>query len=188
MKSRIAVLSTLFGLTIALTGAGPAFAHGDKLHKKKDQAAVSIEEKAFGRAGDPSKVDHTIQVDMKDEMRFIPATLNVKQGETIMFVVRNTGKLMHELVIGTMKELKEHAELMKKFPNMEHDEPYMAHVKPGKTEEIVWQFSQTGQFNYACLMAGHFEAGMIGKVAVAEAPEKIAAIKQRPTGSNLSSK
>lgn len=177
MKSRIAVLSTIFGVIIAVASAGSAFAHGDKSHKKKDQAAVSVEEKPFGRAGDPTKIDRTITLDMKDEMRFIPATLNVKQGETIKFVVRNTGKIMHELVIGTMKDLKEHAALMKKFPNMEHDEPYMAHVKPGKTEEIVWQFSQTGQFNYACLIAGHFEAGMVGKVAVASGAEKSAALK-----------
>lgn len=188
MKSRIAVLSTLLGLTLALADAGPAFAHGDKPHKKQDQAAVSTEEKPFGRAGDPSKVDRTITIEMKDEMRFVPAAINVKQGETIRFVVRNSGKIMHELVIGTMRDLTEHAELMKKFPNMEHDEPYMAHVQPGKTGEIVWQFSQTGQFNYACLMPGHFEAGMIGQVAVVEAPEKIAAVKQGPTGSFLSSK
>ena len=176
MKMNIALPSVILALMFTVTGA--AFAHGDKPHKKKTQApAVSTEEKPFGRAGDPAKVSRTLKLDMRDEMRFIPATLKVKQGETIRFVVHNSGKIMHELVIGTMQDLNEHAELMKKFPDMEHDEPYMAHVKPGKTEEIVWQFSKTGQFHYACLIAGHFEAGMVGKIAVTEAGAKTAAAR-----------
>ena len=73
---------------------------------------------------------------------------------------------MHEFVLGTIAELKEHAELMKKFPKMEHDEPYMAHVSPGKTETIVWQFSKAGEFHFGCLLPGHFEAGMVGKINV----------------------
>lgn len=99
-------------------------------------------------------------------MRFSPAVLNVKLGETIRFRLKNTGKTMHEMVIGTLPDLKEHAEVMKKFPDMEHEEPYMAHVKPGATEEIVWQFNRPGEFTYACLIPGHFEAGMIGKAIV----------------------
>ncbi|MBM3344096.1 MAG: plastocyanin, partial [Betaproteobacteria bacterium] len=89
-----------------------------------------------------------------------------KRGEIVRFNVKNSGKVMHEMVIGTMKELKEHAELMKKHPNMEHDEPYMAHVSPGKTQQIVWQFTKPGEFFYGCLLPGHFEAGMIGKIIV----------------------
>jgi uncharacterized cupredoxin-like copper-binding protein len=73
---------------------------------------------------------------------------------------------MHEMVIGTMPELKEHAELMKKHPGMEHDEPYMAHVAPGKTETMVWQFTKAGEFNFGCLVPGHFEAGMVGQIRV----------------------
>jgi uncharacterized cupredoxin-like copper-binding protein len=70
------------------------------------------------------------------------------------------------MVLGTLPELKEHAELMKKFPDMEHDEPHMAHVKPGKSAQLVWQFTKAGEFHYGCLMPGHFEAGMVGKVIV----------------------
>jgi uncharacterized cupredoxin-like copper-binding protein len=173
MKRHFTALSVVLSLLATLTG-GAVFAHGDKAHKKKQQAPVTAEEKPFGRAGDPSQVDRTLTLDMKDEMRFIPATLEVRQGETIKFVVRNTGKIMHELVIGTLQDLQEHAALMKKFPDMEHDEPYMAHVKPGTTGEIVWQFSREGQFHYACLIAGHFEAGMIGKIAVADGSSKTA--------------
>ena len=65
------------------------------------------------------------------------------------------------------KELEKHAEFMRKHPGMEHDEPYMAHVKPGNTERITWKFTKPGTFHYGCLVAGHFEAGMKGSVIVA---------------------
>ena len=145
---------------------GSAFAHGDKGHAKKEAKPISTEEKAFGREGDPKKATRTIKIDMSDKMRFNPAQLTIKQGEIVKFEVKNSGKVMHELVLGTMKDLQEHAELMRKHPGMEHDEPYMAHVAPGKTETIVWHFTKPGEFNYGCLVAGHFEAGMIGKLTV----------------------
>ena len=58
------------------------------------------------------------------------------------------------------------ADVQRKFPDMEHDEPCMAHVAPGKQGELVWQFTQPGEFYYGCLVPGHFEAGMVGKVRV----------------------
>lgn len=152
-------------VTMLVFSAG-AIAHGDKPHSRTFSAAQLSEEKAFGKAGDPKKITRTITFTMSDKMRFDPSNISVKQGETIRFVVKNNGKLMHEMVFGTMQELKEHAELMKKFPGMEHDEPYMAHVAPGKTEEIIWQFTKVGEFDFACLIAGHFDAGMVGKVKV----------------------
>ena len=155
-------------ITLGIVSAG-AFAHGEKPHSTKFTATQLSEEKAYGKAGDPKKVTRTIRFHMSDKMRFDPAQISVRQGDTIKFVVRNNGKIMHEMVIGTMKELKEHAELMKKFPNMEHAEPYMAHVAPRKTEEIIWQFTKAGVFDFACLIAGHFDAGMVGKVIVTQA-------------------
>ena len=100
-------------------------------------------------------------------MRFSPDKIDVKQGETIKFVIKNSGKMMHELVIGNKKDLEEHAALMLKFPGMEHDEPYMAHVAPGKTGQIIWTFNKPGNFDFACLIAGHYQAGMVGKITVA---------------------
>ena len=90
----------------------------------------------------------------------------VELGETVRFVVRNDGKQLHEMVLGTRKDIEEHAELMKKFPEMEHADPDMAHMKPGKAGEIVWQFTKPGEFRFACSQPGHHEAGMVGKVAV----------------------
>ena len=66
----------------------------------------------------------------------------------------------------TQADLDEHAALMVKFPGMEHDEPYMAHVAAGQTGEIVWTFNRAGEFDFACLIAGHYQAGMVGKIVV----------------------
>ena len=144
--------------------AGSAFGHSDKHDKQRPYDISSAEQKAFGIAGDPRKAARPIKLAMGDDMRFLPNSIDVKQGETIKFIVINNGKLKHEMVIGTRNELQEHAALMKKFPEMEHDAPYMAHTAPGKSAEIVWTFNRLGEFDFACLMAGHFEAGMVGKI------------------------
>jgi uncharacterized cupredoxin-like copper-binding protein len=148
--------------------------HND--HQHNDAAAgavgktpgtiVSTDEHAFGREGNPYKVTRTVNIVMDDRMRFTPASVTVKQGDTIRFIVHNKGKLMHEMVLGTMERLKAHGIMMKKDPGMEHDEPYMAHVQPGGRNEIVWQFTNAGEFHYACLIPGHFEAGMTGNIKV----------------------
>lgn len=148
--------------------AAPTMAHSDKPHDKKPAAAVVKEQKEWGIAGDAKAVARTVTISMK-EMRFSPAKIDVKQGETIRFVIRNEGKLLHELVIGTKEELDEHAAMMVKFPTMEHDEPYMSHVSSGKTGEIIWTFNRPGNFDFACLIAGHYQAGMVGKITVAAA-------------------
>ncbi len=163
------MLKTLNALAIAFLAAGTtaALAHGDD-HKTKAHKydASKVEDTAFGREGNPRKVSRTIKVDMADTMRFTPADVTVKRGETVRFVIHNEGKQLHEMVLGTTQALKEHAELMKRFPEMEHADPNMAHVKPGATGEIVWQFTKAGAFQFACLQPGHYESGMVGKVAV----------------------
>ena len=157
MKHLIAVSA---GILIATA----AHAHGPKAHGEGPN--LDMVEKPFGRTGDPKKVTRTIDVEMLDTMRFKPDRITVRQGDTVRLRVRNAGKTLHELVIGTDQELKEHAELMKTHPDMEHDEPYMAHVEPGKRNEIVWQFTQPGEFKFGCLIPGHFESGMVGRITV----------------------
>ena len=163
MKSKTAVAAML-ALALGL-GGGVAFAHGDDAHPKK-AGAVKKEQKAWGIAGDARAAKRTVDVSMLDTMRFTPDKLEVREGETVRFRVRNNGKVMHEFVIGTKAENDKHAELMLKFPEMEHDEPYMAHVGPGKTGEVVWTFNRPGDFDFACLIAGHYQAGMVGKIKV----------------------
>ncbi len=122
--------------------------------------------KGVGKPGDPKKVSRAIRVVMSDDMKFTPAIIDVKRGETIRFVVSNTGRIKHEMVIGSMAELKEHAAMMRKMPGMAHADPNMVTLAPGESGELVWQFTKAGRFDFACLQPGHFEAGMMGTVLV----------------------
>ena len=146
---------------------GPVSAHGDAQHKQSADA-VRKEQTAWGIAGDAKSAKRTIEVAMSDAMRFTPDAITARRGETVRFVLRNDGKQLHEFVLGTKKELDAHAALMMKFPNMAHDEPYMAHVPPGKTGQIVWTFNRPGNFDFACLIAGHYQAGMVGRITVSD--------------------
>ena len=151
----------------ALIGtAAAAFAHGNDDHAKKP-GPIKKEQKAWGIAGNAKAAKRSVEFRMSDTMRFTPDRLDVKRGETLKLVIRNEGQMLHEFVLGTKAELDEHAALMVKFPGMEHDEPYMAHVPPGKTGQIVWTFNRAGDFDFACLIAGHYQAGMVGKIKVA---------------------
>ena len=160
------ILAGSISVILLAFATATALAHGDAAHKPRPATDVVAAETSFGRTGDPKRVTRTVSIDMSDKMRFTPAELDVKQGDTVRFVVKNSGKVMHEMVLGSMKELAEHAELMKRYPNMEHEEDYMVHVAPGKTGEIVWQFTKAGEFHFGCLVPGHFEAGMVGRVRV----------------------
>ena len=162
---RMAVASAAAALPFLAT---PARAHTDKPHAAKT-GPVRKEQKDWGIAGDAKRAKRRIEVGMADTMRFTPDRIQVQLGETVKFVVRNSGAVMHEFVIGTQAENANHAAMMVKFPNMEHDEPYMAHVSPGKTGEIVWTFNRAGTFEFACLIAGHYQSGMVGTITVAPA-------------------
>lgn len=129
-------------------------------------------DEAIGKPGVATKVARTINVEMTDAMRFTPADISVKQGETVRFVIKNSGNLKHELVLGTEKELKEHYEIMKKNPEMEHSDPNMVTLAPGKTGEIVWQFTKAGKVDFACLQPGHYDMGMKGAVNVTKGAGK----------------
>ncbi|MEO6746243.1 MAG: cupredoxin family protein [Caldimonas sp.] len=169
MNLRHLTLQIAASLLLATSG----HAHGNDDHGAKGSVKPDGhshehgDNDAIGLAGDPKRVNRTVKVGMSDSMRFAPASVAVRQGETIRFLVRNDGKIKHEMVLGTEKELKEHYELMKKFPEMEHADPQMVTVAPGKTGEIFWRFTKAGKVDFACLQPGHFDAGMKGMVNVA---------------------
>lgn len=173
MKLSIAAASTLLACALAAgVQAGPGHErstmqnhdmkdmHGDAPHAHAESGS------AIGRPGDPAKVSRTVEVTMDDTMRFTPDQINVKAGETVRFFVKNMGKQKHELVIGTLDELREHAEMMRKMPDMQHAEPNMITLAPNQRGGLVWQFDQTGTVDFACLVPGHLEAGMTGKITV----------------------
>jgi uncharacterized cupredoxin-like copper-binding protein len=160
---KLAIITALISLGFTV----PAFAHGDEEHGDKGATAHHEDHAAaLGQPGDPAKVNRTVEITMSDTMRFSPSSVTAKKGETIRFVLHNTGKLKHEMVLGSIKQLKEHAEMMLKMPEMEHADANMASVEAGKTGELIWQFTKSGKFDFACLQPGHFEAGMKGKVLV----------------------
>ena len=114
---------------MCLSMVAKAYAHDEHRHPG---GTPSSKETAFGRAGDSAKASRTVLVEMRDPYEYSPNRIEVRTGEIIRFVVVNAGQRMHEMVIGTLKELEEHNELMRKNPkDMHHDEAHMAHVGPG---------------------------------------------------------
>jgi uncharacterized cupredoxin-like copper-binding protein len=100
------------------------------------------------------------------KMIYEPAALQVKKGEHVKFVLTNAGEIEHEFVLASSKDNLEHAEAMQKNPDMRHEEPNGRMLQPKTKAELVWRFSKPGTFEFACLIPGHREAGMIGLVTV----------------------
>jgi uncharacterized cupredoxin-like copper-binding protein len=167
---RRAVGLALSGVVAALLqlGAGPALAHGPDAHAGHGhhQALAAPQQQAWGIAAEARAAKLTITLRMTDDMRFAPGHFSVRLGEMVRLRVENHGWLIHEIVLGTPQTLAEHAELMRRHPGMEHDEPHMAHVSAGKAGELVWRFNRAGSFAFACLIPGHFQAGMQGSFTV----------------------
>jgi uncharacterized cupredoxin-like copper-binding protein len=148
----IAALSMIFVSSFAYASGNHTGRHG--------------EAETIGQPGKAENISRSITITMFDTMRYSPASISVRQGETIKFIVKNSGKIKHEMVLGTAKELKEHYELMKKTPEMEHDDENMVTVPPGESGEIIWHFTKAGKIDFACLLPGHYDAGMKGAVRV----------------------
>jgi uncharacterized cupredoxin-like copper-binding protein len=122
-----------------------------------------------GEPGDPKKPARVVKVSMREgdgKMEFVPATLEIKRGEQIRFVISNDGELPHEFVLASTEDNLKHAAIMQKYPDMEHDDPNGKTVQPKAASELMWLFSKRGQFEFACLIPGHREAGMTGKIIV----------------------
>ncbi|GAA2872640.1 cupredoxin family protein [Aminobacter sp. P9b] len=129
----------------------------------------SSEKRAYGEPGDPRKPARVVQVTMREtdgKMLFLPDLVQVRKGEQIKFVLRNNGEIDHELVIGTLEENLKHGEQMRRNPDMEHEDPNAKRLAPKKTGEVLWSFSEAGEFDFSCLIPGHREAGMTGKIIV----------------------
>jgi len=154
----IAVCALLTGANGSFAGGNHGGGHGPR-----------PEGDSIGKPGDEDEVSRTISVDMADAMRFTPNDLLVKQGQTIRFVVKNSGKLRHEFFLGTTKALKDRYEAMKKNPAMENVKDNQVTVEPGQTGVVIWRFTEAGTVHFACLHPGHFDAGMKGNIKVASA-------------------
>lgn len=154
-----AILVATAALAAASVNTLPALGH-DHGHGHGQHESYSA-----GEPGDPSKPSRTIEIKMS-EMDYDPFKIEVKKGEQIRFVLQNVGTEDHEFLLSTTKENLKHAEVMKKHPHMEHDEPNGVRVAPKKSAEIVWKFTKQGTFEYSCLIPNHREYGMTGHVTV----------------------
>ena len=148
-------LSFFLSGVIALSAfAGGAIANAD------DHAASAMN---GSRPGNPAEVSRTIQIEARD-LAFNVKTINVKQEETIRFVVTNKGAVPHEFTLAGRKEHIEHRAMMAKMPDMTHRDPNTISLQPGETKELVWRFGDDPDFEFACDIPGHSEAGMWGPV------------------------
>lgn len=124
----------------------------------------------FGEPGDPAAADRTIEIDMLDTLNFEPDSVDVQVGETITFVLTNSGAIVHEFLIGDDEYQQEHAEEMAEMMDegtMEHgDSPNGLEVDPGETAELTWTFTEEGELLYGCHEPGHYLGGMVGTINV----------------------
>lgn len=176
MKKIIALLiagvALSYGLAAAEQHSESHNMEGHQMMGEHDMAGMhkethgSTQVSLAGRQGDPAKVNQTIEISMDDNMRFTPEQITVQAGDTVRFLVRNNGQLPHELVIGTIEELTEHADMMRDMPDMNHAESNMIRLTPGQRGSLIWKFDSSGKVDFACLVPGHYEAGMHGSVDI----------------------
>jgi uncharacterized cupredoxin-like copper-binding protein len=122
-----------------------------------------------GEPGDPKKPARTVKVAMVEKdnkLLFEPALIEVCRGEQIRFVVSNDGIFNHEFVLATVAENRRHDAMMKKHPDMQHEDPNMLSVTSYLSGDMVWKFTKKGEFEFACLIGDHYERGMHGKIIV----------------------
>lgn len=156
--------AAIFGILVAAL-ASPALASGN-------HAGGHGEAMAVGEPGKKTNATQTIRITMKEtedgKMIFTPSTFKVRKGQTVVFAIKNDGELDHEFVLDQEDKIIEHKAAMEKFPEMEHDDPNAIRLEPGKSGEIIWKFTNDGTFKIACLVPGHYDAGMHGDVTVAK--------------------
>lgn len=160
--TRLHMLAAVIG-ALALSPLAARAAPGAAGHSHDSEAA------AYGKPGDSKKSARTIEVSMREgdgTMEFVPNRIEVKKGEQIRFALRNAGELEHEFVLGTVEENRKHAAAMEKNPDMEHADPNAERLAPKKAGELLWQFTKAGEFEFACLIPGHLQAGMKGTIVV----------------------
>jgi uncharacterized cupredoxin-like copper-binding protein len=143
-----------------------AFAHGDEHTAHGGRSAHSFE---AGEPGDAARPFRTVEILMREgdgTMSFAPVRIEARKGDQIKFVLRNEGQLEHEFLIDSVANNQKHKAEMEKMPDMDHEEPNGARVKPAARKELIWRFTKPGTFEFACLIPGHYEAGMKGVVVV----------------------
>ncbi|NQZ91542.1 MAG: cupredoxin family protein [Moritella sp.] len=153
--------------SLAFAGGGHDAGNSTGPDTGHDMASMmDMTNSASGQPGKAADITRTIDITMNDNMRFTPSQIHVNAGETVRFFVKNAGKVSHELVIGSAEALGEHAQMMRDMPEMQHAESNMLSLGSGQRGGLIWQFTQAGYVDFACLLPGHREAGMKGTIMV----------------------
>ena len=154
---------------LALLLAAPAHAHEPKAHIHGQSTTA---ETPVGRPGKAAEVERSVTIRMLEtpdgEMLFEPSSIHVRAGVTVTLVLKNDGEADHEFILAGREELEAHKAMMQEFPDMRHEDANSLRLAPGTSGEIIWTFGRSGQVEFACLIPGHYEAGMHGKVSVAD--------------------
>lgn len=173
------LIATAAVLATPAAYAGPGekgHAHGHDA-KKEAHGGHGDHSMPGGMPGDPKNVSRTIVIIAKDT-EFNLKKIQVKDGETIRFIVKNKGELVHEMTIGTPDMQKQHqAEMMKMMDEgklqadkvvggMDHNHGNSALVEPGKEAEIVWMFHKGTTLEFGCNVPGHYDQGMKGSFVI----------------------
>lgn len=156
---KITIIATMLAFA-----AAPAFASGT--HDGGHDGEMMEIGMPAKKTGGMTKVKVSLIETDDGEMLFEPRKLDFKAGETVIFTITNDGEAEHEFVMDTIMNNAKHKELMAEFPEMEHDDPNAVRLQPGEKSTIVWTFTNAGEFEIACLIPGHYEAGMHGPLNV----------------------
>lgn len=155
--------SLLYVLSLSALAAGDHSSHAT--HGESAQQATS----PFGQPAKAEQATRTVEIVLGD-MYYRPASLEVKAGETVRFVLKNEGKLPHEFSLGDAASHAEHQKQMLAMQqmghSMVHEDASTATVEAGGQAELTWTFAQAGELQFACNIPGHYQAGMVGNVQV----------------------
>jgi uncharacterized cupredoxin-like copper-binding protein len=141
----VALMSVLALLLVACGGGG-------------DTRASSPASGATGR---------TVTATLSDDMAIQLSESDFRVGETVRFRITNAGAVPHEFYLGDAEAQEHHAEEMAEM-DMAHDEPNGVSVAPGATETLEYTFEQSGEMLAGCHEPGHYQAGMVTAMTVAE--------------------
>lgn len=193
MKTQLLTTALILALASPVYASGShTGGHEDETKKTEDGSHGHTEdhgdeghhEMAAGMPGMADMVTRTIEVSMIEtddgDMIFEPKSLEIVAGETVRFAIQNKGELEHEFVLDSIKENAKHKAVMAEFPEMEHDDPNSVRLEEGQSGEIIWSFTNTGTFEFACLIPGHYESGMHSSIEVVDAGD--AATKEYTKG------
>ncbi len=162
IRAGLIALALAGGLLLGACGGTDAGGHSG-MDMDEDSGSTGT---GVGEPGQASEASRTVKVGALDALEFDPASIDVEAGETVTFEVTNAGETDHEFSLGDADFHQEHEQEMAEDDSMMMDEDNAISLAPGETKEITWTFPENGEVTYACHVAGHFEAGMVGRISV----------------------